>query len=174
MRRTRSRCRRTSAAEHGFSLIELTITVSLLALVMATFAGALVSSQRSESFAEDRSQTLDDLQTTMARITKDTRQATSIDAASTASLLDIHTYVDGVAATVAYQINGRILTRSVNGGAGIVLVTNLASPSLFTYDPPVLSQTNVVQILLQATPKRSPDTTVHLTSEVRLRNLSNS
>lgn len=174
MRRTRSRCRRTSAAEHGFSLIELTITVSILVLVLGIFAGALVSAQRSESFAEDRSQTLDDLQTTMARITKDTRQATAIDPASIASVLDIHTYVNGVAATVAYHINGAILTRSVNGGAGIVLLTNLASPSLFTYDPPVLSSTAVVTILLQATPKNSPNTTVHLTSEVRLRNLGNS
>ena len=110
----------------------------------------------------------------MARITKDTRQATSIDATSTASVLDIHTYVDGVAATVAYHINGTILTRSINGGAGIVLVRNLASPSLFTYDPPASPTRPVVTILLQATPKNSPNTTVHLTSEVRLRNLSNS
>jgi type II secretory pathway component PulJ len=172
MRRTRSRCRRTSAAEHGFSLIELTITVSLLVLVLGTFAAMLVSSQRSESFAEDRSQTLDDLQTTMSRITKDARQATAIDVASSASLLAIHTYVKGVAATVGYQINGTILTRSVNGGAGIVLVTNLASPSLFTYEPSVTTA-SVIKILLQATPKNSPNTTVHLTSEVRLRNLGN-
>jgi prepilin-type N-terminal cleavage/methylation domain-containing protein len=166
------RCRRTSAVEHGFTLIELTITVSLLAIVLGVFADALVSSQRSESFTEDRSQTLDALQTTMARVTKDTRQATSIDSPSSPSLLAMHTDVNGVATTVSYQISGTVLTRSVGGGAAIVLVPNLASPSLFTYEP---SSTNaqVVTILLQATPKNSPNTTVHLTSEVRLRNLSN-
>jgi prepilin-type N-terminal cleavage/methylation domain-containing protein len=173
MRRTRFRCRRTSAVEHGFTLIELTITVSLLVLVLGIFAGGLVSAQRSQSFAQDRSEALDALQTTMARVTKDARQATSIDAASSASLLDIHTYVDGAPATVLYHINGTILSRSVSGGAAIVLVTNLASPSLFTYEPS-LTNAAVVTILLQATPKNSPNTTVHLTSEVRLRNLSDS
>jgi prepilin-type N-terminal cleavage/methylation domain-containing protein len=173
MRRTRLHCRRTSAAEHGFTLIELTITVALLVLVLGMFFEALASSQRSESFAEDRSQTLDALQVTMARVTKDTRQATSIDPASSASLLNMQTYVAGALATVVYQINGTMLTRSVNGGAALVLIRNLASPSLFTYEP---SSTNaqVVTILLQATPKHSPNTTVQLTSEVRLRNLSNS
>lgn len=173
MQRTRLRCRKTRAVEHGYSLIELVITVSLLTLVLAVFSEALASSQRSQSFAQDRSETLDALQTTMARVTKDTRQATSIDSPSSASLLTMHTDVDGAATTVAYQINGTVLTRSIGGGAAIVLVTNLASPSLFTYDP---SSTNVqvVKILLQATPKNSPNTTVHLTSEVRLRNLSHS
>jgi type II secretory pathway pseudopilin PulG len=173
MRRTRLRCRRTNAAEGGFTLIELTITVGLLVIVLGTFSEALASSQRSESFAVDRSQTLDALQTTMARVTKDTRQASSIDPSSSASLLDMQTYVSGALATVSYQISGTTLTRSLNGGAAIMLITNLASPSLFTYEP---SSTNaqVVTILLQATPKHSPNTTVQLTSEVRLRNLSNS
>jgi hypothetical protein len=85
----------------------------------------------------------------------------------------MHTDVKGVATTVSYQISGTVLTRAVGGGAPIVLVTNLASPSLFTYDPS-LTEVQVVTILLQATPKNSPNTTVHLTSEVRLRNLSDS
>ena len=137
-------------------------------VVLGMLFEALGSSQRSESFARDRSDTLDALQTTMARVTKDARQATAINPASSASRLDIPTTVDGAAATVVYQISGTILTRSVNGGAAIILMTNLASPSLFTYEPAV------VKILLQATPKNSPNTTVQLTSEVRLRNLSQS
>ena len=172
MLRTRLRSPRTSAAEHGFSLIELTITVALLVLVLGTFFEALGSSQKSEAFVEDRSQALDALRTTMAHITKDTRQATSIDPSSSASVLDMQTYDDGVLATVDYQISGTTLTRSVNGGAAIILMHNLASPSLFTYEPSS-SSAEVVDILLQATPKDSPNTTVQLTSEVRLRNLSN-
>ena len=170
MRRTRSRCRRTNAAERGFTLVELTITVTLLVVIITMFAEALTSSQRTDSFAEDRSQTLDALQTTMDRVTKDTRQATSIDASSTASRLDMQTYVKGSVATVIYQISGTVLTRSINGGAAIILITNLASPSLFTYEPSSTSA-QVITILLQATPKHSPNTTVQLTSEVRLRNL---
>ena len=172
MPRTPLRCRRTSAAEHGFTLIELTITVALLVLVMGTFFEALSSSQRSEAFQSDRSQTLDALQTTMARVTKDTRQATLINSTSSASRLDMQTYVDGASARVVYSINGTILTRAVNSGAAIVLMTNLASPSLFTYEPSSTTA-QVVTILLQATPKHSPATTVQLTSEVRLRNLGN-
>ena len=89
MQRARSRFRRTSAVEDGFSLIELTIAVALIVVVLGTFFDALGSSQRSESFAEDRSQALDALQTTMDRVTKDARQATAIDPSSTASLLSL-------------------------------------------------------------------------------------
>jgi prepilin-type N-terminal cleavage/methylation domain-containing protein len=173
MQRTRLRCRRTSAAEDGFTLIELTITVALLVLVLGLFFEALGSSQRSQSFAEDRSQALDSLQLTMARVTKDARQATVLDPSSTASRLDVQTDVAGVSETVIYQINGTTLTRSVNGGAGIILMKNLASPSLFEYEPSA-DNAQVVTILLQATPKHSPNTTVQLTSEVRLRNLGTS
>ncbi|HEY5011320.1 MAG TPA: hypothetical protein VIK61_01275 [Acidimicrobiia bacterium] len=141
--------------------------------MLGMFFEALGSSQKSQSFAEDRSQALDSLQTTMARVTKDTRQATSIDPSSSASLLEVQTFVAAATASVTYQINGTTLTRSVNGGAAIVLVRNLASPSLFTYEPSSLNA-QVVTILLQATPKHSPNTTVQLTSEVRLRNLGNS
>ena len=168
MRRIRSRCRRTNAAEHGFSIVELIITVALLAIVCGILFEALGSSQRSESFARDRSAALDALQATMARVTKDARQATALGPTSSDSRLDVETFVDGSPANVVYQISGTTLTRSINGGAEIILMTNLASPSLFTYEP------SVVTILLQATPKHSPDTTVHLTSEVRLRNVSNS
>ena len=173
MRRTPSRFRRTSAAEHGFTLIELTITVALLVLVMGTFFEALSSSQRSEAFITDRTQTLDTLQTTMARITKDTRQATAINSSSSASSLDMQTYYNGAAAHVVYTISGSTLSRTVNSGGAVILMTNLASPSIFEYEPSITSAT-VVDILLQATPKQAPDTTVQLTSEVRLRNLGNS
>ena len=70
-----------------------------------------------------------------------------------------------------YQISGTRLTRSINSGAAILLIPNLASPSLFTYEPST-ANAKVVTILLQATPKNSPNTTVQLTSEVRLRNPS--
>src|SRR5262249_30088643 len=98
--------------------------------------------------------------------------ATQINTSSTASRLDMQTYFDGVAANVVYNISGTTLTRAVNSGTAVVLMTNLASPSLFTYEPTSTSPT-VVDILLPATPKKSPDTTVHLTSEVRIRNLGN-
>ena len=173
MRRTSSRFRRTSAAEHGFTLIELTIAIALLMVVIGMLFESLTSSQRSEAFIADRTQTLDALQTTMARVTKDTRQATQINTNSSASQLNMQTYFDGIAANVVYTISGTTLTRSINGGAAIILMNNLASPSIFTYEPSSASAT-VVDILLQATPKKSPDTTVQLTSEVRLRNLGNS
>jgi type II secretory pathway pseudopilin PulG len=173
MRRTPSRFRRTSAAEHGFTLVELTIAVAMLMLVLGMFFEALASSQRSEGFISDRTQTLDALQTTMARITKDTRQATEINSSSSAASLDMQTYYKGAAAHIVYTISGSTLSRTVNGAGAVVLMANLASPSIFEYEPSTTSAT-VVDILLQATPKQAPDTTVQLTSEVRLRNLGNS
>ena len=154
----------------GFTLIELTIVIAILMLVIASILSQLTSAQRSESFAEDRSAALDETRASMARMTKDLRQATSIDPASTATNVWMTTYVRSTLTTVTYTISGTNLLRTVGTNPSEILQKDLASTSIFTYEPSV-TDAEVVSILLEVQPEHSPQTSVQMTSEVRLRNI---
>jgi prepilin-type N-terminal cleavage/methylation domain-containing protein len=163
--------RRTRPQESGgFTLIELTIVIAILLLVVATILTQLVSAQRSEVFAQDRGAALDETRASMARMTKDLRQATAIDPTSSATNVTMSTYVGGTLTTVAYTISGTNLLRTVSTHPAETLQRDLASTSIFTYEPSSTSA-QVVSILLEVQPEHSPETTVQMTSEVRLRNI---
>ena len=171
MQPIRSRFQRISAPEAGFTLIEVLITVTLLAIVMGSMLGVFESVQRSEAFVENRSESLDSMRLAIDEMTKDIRQATSISANSTASYIDMTTYVLGISKEVEYEASGETLTRTVNGGAAVPLQTRLTSTDMFTYTDSV-SDVSLVGLTLSVNPLNRPDTTLVLTSEVRLRNRS--
>lgn len=179
VRRTRSHSRRTSAAEHvrgehGFTLVELIITSSLLLVVLTLVLDTLVSMVHSEAYATDRLASLADMRVTLNKMTRELRQSASVsDATSNASHLEMDTYVHGTPVHVVYNATGGTLTRRVGSTAGAVVLKNLASTSLFTYvEAPPVAGAQWVQILLQVRPKRAPDTVLVLDSEVNLRNRS--
>jgi hypothetical protein len=127
---------------------------------------------KSQAYQADRTQNLDDMRGVLNRMTKDLRQATSVDeAASTASTITFTTYIDGVVTPVVYTASGNTLTRKVGTNNAFVVLDNLANTDVFTY----VAATDVtgvqwVEIELQVHPARSPDTTLVLQSEVNLRN----
>ena len=155
--------------ERGFSLIELTITLGLLLLVVGTLAMQLTSAQRTARYGADRAAILDETRASMARMTKDLRQASAIDPGSDSDHLVLSTYVLGVAATVTYDISGATLRRTVAGRPAEILQTHLASSSIFSYSPDTTA-TETVGLLLEVIPPASPDATIQLTSEIHLRN----
>lgn len=157
------------ASQSGFSLVELVVTMSLLALVLGSLSLALVGAQRTEHYSSDRAAILDATRASMARMTKDIRQASWIDPASTGAHMVMASYVEGVSKTITYDISGSVLLRTVSGKPSEQLQTNLASTSIFSYSPDV-ANSEIVTILIAVEPPASPDTIVHLTSEVRLRN----
>lgn len=169
MRPTRSRCRRISAAETGFTLIEVVITVALLSIVLGAMLTIFESVQRSTAFVQNRSETLDSMRLVVDQITKEIRQATSVSASSTISYLDMTTYVLGVSKRIEYQASGTTLTRSVDGAPAVAVQTDLTSTSLFTYTDSV-SNVALISLNLSVHPVARPDTTLVLTSETRLRN----
>ena len=140
----------------------------LLLVIVGSLLTVFESVQRTQMFTQERSQTLDDMRVALSRITKEARQASSVAPTSTASKLDLQTYVNGVATQVVYEAAGSTLTRTAGGSAAPIL-SNLNSTVVFTYAPAV-TQTQVVTITLNVHPVRRPDTVVSLTSEVRLRN----
>ena len=171
MRPTRSRCQRTSAPEDGFTLIEVLITVTLLAVVIGSMLGVFESVQRSTAFVQNRSEALDSMRLAVDEMTKDIRQATAIAANSTSSYIDMTTYVLGVSKEVVYQASGTTLTRKVGTGTAVTIQTRLTSTNLFAYTDSV-SDVSLVGLTLSVNPLNRPDTTLVLTSEVRLRNRS--
>jgi type II secretory pathway component PulJ len=155
--------------ERGATLIELSITIALVLVVVGVMLDSLVTAQRSERYAADRTEALDSMRSAIARFTKDVRQAVGVDEGATASSFGAETYVQGAAAHVQYEVTGTTLTRSVNGGPAEVLIDRLATTDVFSYSPSA-EAAEVVVINLEVAPMTSPDTTIELTSEVRMRN----
>lgn len=161
--------RRTSAPEGGFTLMELVVTMALMALVVTSMVTLFSSIQRTTIRQEQRGATTEEIRLAMDRITKDARQAEGFRSGSSASVLDMDTYVNGIATRVIYTASGATLTRTV-GSATRTLLARLSSTSLFTYAPSVASPT-LVRVTIQAgTSAVAGTATVSLTSDVRLRN----
>lgn len=173
MTRTRTGVRSRWRDGRGSTLIELTITVGLVLVVLGVMLNSLASAQRSERYAADRTEALDSMRAAIARFTKDVRQAEGVDEASTASHVEMDTYVQGAAAHVVYDATGGVLTRTVGASPTEVLIDRLATDAFVTYEPAV-ETAEVVTIVLEVAPMTSPETTIELTSEVRMRNRGSS
>lgn len=143
--------------------------MGILFIVMGTLLAVFASAQRTQSFATNRSETLDEMRLTMDQMTKDIRQATAISNTSGPSRIEMDTYVLGVTEHVIYEATGTSLTRSIGSSTGITLQTRLTTTSVFTYTPAV-SGAQVVMITLRVAPRNAPETVLELISEVRLRN----
>jgi prepilin-type N-terminal cleavage/methylation domain-containing protein len=170
MARTTSRLQRTSA-ESGFTLIELSVTMMLLLVVVGSLLGVFEAVQRTAGFTQARVESTDQMRLAIERLTKELRQATSITTTSSASSLDMQTFVNGVATHVVYAASGSTFSRT-SGSTTTVVLTDLDSTSIFTYTPSVTAP-QVVSITFAVRPKQRPDTVLNLTSEVRLRNMEN-
>jgi hypothetical protein len=150
----------------------------ILGVVSGILVQTLLSVTASEAFHENRTQTLDTMRLTINRMTRELRQATEVDAASTSARLVFKGYVGPFASgttptttTVVYVASGTTLTRQVGSGTPVVVQRDLASTSIFTYvDAPPVPGAQWVKLLLQVKPRRAPDTTLVLDSEVNLRN----
>ena len=145
--------------------------MAIMMIAMVVMLAFLGSMQRSESFASDRTDALDEMRQGVNRLTRDGRQAIVISPNSTASRLEMTTYVSGAPATVVWEASGTRLTRIVDGSTGFMVLDNLASTNLFVYSPSV-ADAQVVEVTVQVVPSHAPDTTLELTSEIRPRNRS--
>ncbi len=165
----KSRRRAERDRQRGTTVIELTVVMGILLLVVGVMLDSLSGAQRSERYAADRTEALDNMRNAIARFTKDVRQADGVDEGATASSFSMDTYVEGTLSHVVYTASGDQMTRSVDGGPAEVLIEQLFTATVFEFEPSADSA-EVVTITLVVEPETSPDTTIELTSEVRMRN----
>jgi prepilin-type N-terminal cleavage/methylation domain-containing protein len=161
--------RRVQGEERGFTIVEVMISISLLAIVMGVLCSSLWTVQRNEQFSRGRTEALDSMRNSINRMTKDLRQTYSINGTPDATTLDVNTYVNGVKARVFYDMSGTTLTRRVNGGPAIPVQKGLTSSSIFTFTPDATNP-DLVSIVFVVKPPNLPDTTLTLNAEVTFRN----
>lgn len=158
--------------EAGTTIVELAITSALLLLVLVTILSALDTVSNAQAYQADRTHNLDDMRNVINRMTRELRQATAVtDCTGTPSTITYTTYVNGVSTQVVYAASGTTLTRKVGSGSAFPALTHLASTNVFTCTSASgVTGVQWVDINLQVTPQRHPDTTLVLDSKVNLRN----
>ena len=162
--------RRISAREEGFTLLELVVVTALLMVVITAILTSFEVVQKASVRESSRSEETDSVRLAMEQMTKEIRQASDVRAGSSASFLDIDTYINGTATHVSYTASGTTLTRTANG-VTLPLLTRLSTTSLFSYDPSV-TDPSVITITIQDSPQyfKTDSTLITLTSEVQIRN----
>lgn len=146
------------------------MTVALLGVVLGGLLTVFESVQRSATFVQERSETLDEMRIALDQMTKEIRQAQEVETTSTASRIEMTSYILGVQKTIVYEVTGTTLTKNVGSAGAVPIQTHVADTNLFTYTVDAGGVIQLVTLDLQVHPVRRPDTTVVLTSEVRLRN----
>ena len=176
MRPARSSSAKTNArrgdAEAGVALFELIIYTALLLLVIGAALSSLESVTKAQAFQMNRSQTLASMRGALNRMTKELRQASSVDTAvSNATTMTFSTYVGSVSHTVTYRASGTVLTRALDAGTATPLLTGLSSTSIFTtVAGGSTADVQWVAIRLSVTASKGISTQLVLDSEVNLRN----
>ncbi|TMK82609.1 MAG: hypothetical protein E6G46_05745 [Actinobacteria bacterium] len=166
----RSLFRRISAREEGFTLLELVVVTTLLMIVMTAILTSFEVVQKASVRESSRSEEMDTVRLAMEQMTKEIRQATDVRVGSSASFLDIDTYLNGVATHISYTATGTTLKRTANG-VTLTLLDRLSTTSLFSYDPSV-TDPSVITVTIQSSPQyfKTDSTLITLTSEIKIRN----
>jgi hypothetical protein len=148
----------------------------LLILVVVSVLSALDNVSSAQAFQADRTIAIDEMRNVLNRLTHDLRQATAItDCGTNSATVSFTTYINGTSTSVLYTATGSTLKRTEGSGSAFTVLNNLASTHVFT----CTSATDVtgvqwVAIDLLVTPRKLPSTTLELTSEVNLRNRTDS
>ena len=162
--------RKISAREEGFTLLELVVVTTLLMIVMVAILTSFEVVQKASVRESSRSEEVDRVRLAMEQMTKEIRQAADVRAGSSASFLDLDTYLNGSAIHVSYTASGTSLKRTANG-VTLTLLDRLSTTSIFSYDPDVTNP-SVVTVTLESSPQyfKADTTLITLTSEIKIRN----
>jgi type II secretory pathway component PulJ len=156
-------------SDRGTTVVELLVTMAVMSIIVGAVITVWNAAQKGESTATSRSVDLNAMRLSMQQMTKDIRQASRVHT-QTASSFDADTYIEGVKHRVAYTASGTTLTRKVDGGTAVTLLSNLADANVFTYttDGNLLLQVTVLLTIDQT----SGEGTLNLQSDVQTRNLT--
>lgn len=157
--------------ERGFTVVELMATMAVMGVIVAATLGVAYRALTDTGIVQNRRDVLGDGQLALTQLTKQLRQAESVNQlTSTTSLVEFNGYINGTAHKIAWRALGsaapyQLQTRR-DDGAWWTVAKSLASADVFTYTThdTVLDQ---VTIQLSLGTKTS---TVTITSDVNMRN----
>jgi len=170
----RAQCR----AERGFTLVEVMVTLAVMAVVVAAALSVLFRAYGDTGIIENRRDVLGAGQTAMERMVKQIRQATSVNnypdtgsgGGGDPREVDMWTFLGGSPHRVVWQVVGAAapysLEAQTDGGGFVTVIQSLASPDIFSYteQDQALNQITITLSLGMDT------NTVTITSDVQLRN----
>ena len=163
--------------DEGVGIIELMVASAIFIILLLPVMSLLDSGTKTERANQVRHEALLDLREAMTRITKDVRQALSIDPASDRTRLDMRTIVAGVERRVVYRLTGATVTRAVDGGGAALLAEKVTSTQIFCFDPPDCVLTappedpSAVRVDIALEPEVFSRGPINLATDVELRNI---
>lgn len=161
--------------EGGFSLVEVLVTMVLLAIASTTIMFVTTRSMETARYTQDRNVALDQLRLMTAAFTKDVRQGIQATAISQ-DAMTFDTYAGGVVERVTWRVtdgsDGQRVERVVDGATEVVYVVDLTSNAILSYfgqlDPAAVHR---VRLSLATRPdERHPP--IEVATVVEMRNAS--
>jgi len=162
LRRSLAVCRRNALrAEHGVTLIELSVAMSLMAVGATIFGPMLTSAMGSAKSVQLQSESIDNLTIASTAIARELRSAQCITSPAentTGTTLDFTTAAtNGEPYEVVYAVAGGTLTRTVKNSTLVVTeADHLVSTSDAFRQIATPRRTVVLTFRVQVDPKRSP------------------
>lgn len=169
--------------EAGVTVVELSITLIIAALVSGMALSALLTGTRAVGQVDDEARGLADLQTVVERLGRDLRAARGVDASSNQSQLTIwidhdSDYTQAPAETITWTIEAGAdvdqydVVRSDGAGNRRVIGYSLVSAIAFSYSPQAPPKSQVVHVDLNydAYPRDYASDRVN-SFEIRMRNV---
>jgi hypothetical protein len=173
------RIRQFGRDDSGVSLVELSMSTLVGAILMIALSAFAISAMNAGTFTQAQSETLNNVRNTMGQIEKEVRGADSITwCAPTGSCLQIGAQTPtGAFKTIRYTHTGSILTREVyntsSGSWGTTLtqierVANSAAQKVFACDTSSTLLRVNVNLYIQPTPDSDPK--LNIQNSIRPRN----
>jgi prepilin-type N-terminal cleavage/methylation domain-containing protein len=157
-------------ADAGFTLVELMVATMVMAIIATAILSVLYRSFKDTSIVTNRAQQQNDGRLALERMTKDIREAQSLNI-QTPNEIQV-TLVNGD--THDWSLVGTTIQYSLNGAAPQTVVTDIQNTAvgddLFAYAMSNSSVTNTVTITIQIGTK--PSSVIPLNTVVMMRNIS--
>jgi prepilin-type N-terminal cleavage/methylation domain-containing protein len=167
--------RRATPSPHsdqgGFTLVELLVTMLVMGIVSSTVMAVAMRAFTTTATVTNRGNVLSDGRFALDQLSKELRQAESVDATSTSSMIKFLSYQNGVSKTYVWRVTGTAIPYSLqvsrNGGSTYTTVLGeLTSTSAFTYT----SHGGLIDQVTISLSLGTKTSTVALSSDVQLRN----
>jgi hypothetical protein len=150
------------------------VVSAVMTLILAATFQVFIAVNKRGHLIEDRASKLDQMHRTMTTLDRELRQATIVNSVSGPSL-DFCTYLTPTSAStsrVVYTAGADgVLTRKVGSATAVKVLDGLLNQAVFSSGDTTRTVTEVVSIDLQVKPALSPNASIVLDSDVRLRNV---